>query len=165
MSIEDGFVRGSRNNPSGSRRRSRALPEQEKGFYEEADQPEEGYLDEDYPEESYTDAGYSEAEYLDEDYPDTEDYDDALWDDEPEDEEGDLFDDVAIDREDSFQEDVSIAEDQDMEDKIFGQAMDPRRETRGQGAQGNRRQGGSSGRKAPRELNTAGSAVTCWKIL
>ena len=158
MSIEDGFVRGSRNNPGGSRRRSRALPEQEKGFYEEADQPEEGYLDEDYPEESYTDAGYSEAEYLDEDYPDTEDYDDALWDDEPE-EEGDLFDDVAIDREDSFQEDVSIAEDQDMEDKIFGQAMDPRRETKGQGAQGNRRQGGSSGRKAPRELNTAGSAV------
>ena len=68
MSIEDGFVRGSRNNPGGSRRRSRALPEQEKGFYEEADQPEEGYLDEDYPEESYTDAGYSEAEYLDEDF-------------------------------------------------------------------------------------------------
>ena len=92
-------------------------------------------------------------------YWEREDYDDALWDDEPEDEEGDLFDDVAIDREDSFQEDVSIAEDQDMEDKIFGQAMDPRRETRGQGAQGNRRQGGSSGRKAPRELNTAGSAV------
>lgn len=75
-------------------------------------------------------------------------------------EELDLFDDISLN-------DASIAEDLGMEDKIFGQAMAPKKTQAGGGRNGSGSGSGNNGagsagrggRKTPRELNTAGSTV------
>ena len=139
MSIEDGYTKkgrkaarngGGRGADPRPRRENRRRP------------PEEDFLDEDYRDEDYLDEDFLDEDYQDEDFPEGDFPEEDLTED------LDLFDDVDLDQEGAIQEDSSIAGDPGMEDKIFGQAMSDKRD-----------RNGGSGRKAPRELNTAGSTV------
>ena len=137
MSIEDGFAKNGKGGASGGG----------PGKRDRRRSASSGYAKDAYDHEEPEDG------YLDEDYDDEDFADDT-----------DLFDDVTIGNgntqdenaqdDGNTQDDESIAQDEDMEDKLLDQAMN-----------GGRSGGRSDSRgRAPRELNTPGSAVDQKKL-